>query len=254
MDLWHRYPIITNQYLLLWCEDGTHYPSSASLIAGSRTSRSVSLPLPKAWTVSAHAAAAPTQMCRFQPVDSWMPPAWNSYTIEISKWDLHPFKTTLADMFYVQLLWWAARTVQCFDFLGLGIIVQAKSVPVDESIYFLKGGKRHKPSDPTTTRFCDIQCCRRSHCCISCEYLDHVACQFVVQVTTLISSIPALPPFLKISNPASVAKGWEDETTPFVPYTTDLRLGNRWNESSGWLILSQSILMLDTIPSEKEFN
>lgn len=34
-----------------------------------------------------------------------MPPTWNSYTIEISKWDLPSFNTTLADMLYVEVLW-----------------------------------------------------------------------------------------------------------------------------------------------------
>lgn len=29
--------------------------------------------------------------------------------------------------------------------------------------------------------------------------------------------LPAFPPFLNISRPASVAKGWDDETMPFVP-------------------------------------
>lgn len=53
--------------------------------------------------------------------------------------------------------------------------------------------------------------------------------------------IPAFPPFRKISNPASVARGWEDETTPLVPYTCERRLGKRCSTSSGWLIFDQSI-------------
>lgn len=39
--------------------------------------------------------------------------------------------------------------------------------------------------------------------------------------------VPALPPFRRISNPASVARGWDEATTPFVPYTCDRRLENR---------------------------
>lgn len=131
MDLRHGNPVITNQDRLLWCEDRARYPSSASLIAGSRTSRSVSLPLPKVWTVSAHAAAAPIRMRQFRLTDPWTPPTWNSYTIEIGEWDLSPFDTTLADVFYVQIPWWPSRPIQCLDFLSLGIIEQAKCVPVN---------------------------------------------------------------------------------------------------------------------------
>lgn len=53
--------------------------------------------------------------------------------------------------------------------------------------------------------------------------------------------VPALPPFRRISNPASVARGWDEATTPFVPYTCDRRLENRWSTSSGWSIFFQSM-------------
>lgn len=52
-------------------------------------------------------------------------------------------------------------------------------------------------------------------------------------ISNLSSGIPAFPPFLKISSPASTAKGCEAETIPLVPNTTDLRLGKRSNAGSG---------------------
>lgn len=59
---------------------------------------------------------------------------------------------------------------------------------------------------------------------------------------------PALPPFLRISKPASVARGWDEATTPFVPKTTDLRLENGVKTSSGRSTLDQSTR--DDIDSE----
>ncbi len=60
-------------------------------------------------------------------------------------------------------------------------------------------------------------------------------------------SIPAFPPFRSISSPASVANGWDEETTPFVPYTTDRRLGNCWKISLGSSTLDQSILTVEDV-------
>jgi hypothetical protein len=54
--------------------------------------------------------------------------------------------------------------------------------------------------------------------------------------------IPAFPPLRRISRPAAVARGWDDATTPFVPYTTDLRLGNCWKAITGLSTLLQSML------------
>jgi hypothetical protein len=57
--------------------------------------------------------------------------------------------------------------------------------------------------------------------------------------------VPAFPPRLSISSPASVANGWDEDTIPFVPYTTDRRLGNRWKTNSGLSTLDQSTLAAD---------
>ena len=56
---------------------------------------------------------------------------------------------------------------------------------------------------------------------------------------------PALPPFLRISSPASTANGCEAATTPFVPYTCDRRLANRWKTISGWFTFVQSTFMAE---------
>lgn len=59
--------------------------------------------------------------------------------------------------------------------------------------------------------------------------------------------VPAFPPLLRISSPAAVARGWDDDTTPFVPYTTDLLLGNSWNTGDGSSTLVQSIRAADAM-------
>ena len=50
-----------------------------------------------------------------------------------------------------------------------------------------------------------------------------------------------------------MAKGWEDDTIPLVPYTTDRRLANLWKDCSGLLTFDQSILTgLDMFRSKRD--
>jgi hypothetical protein len=96
------------------------------------------------------------------------------------------------------------------------------------------------PSNPTATGFCDIECGGSSHSSISYEskHIRHV-------MVGIIGAVPAFPPFRRISKPASVARGCEDATIPFVPYTTDRRLGKGWKTRGGLSILYQSIATED---------
>ena len=76
------------------------------------------------------------------------------------------------------------------------------------------------------------------------EITEGLMSAFCHRYTRSYLHIPAFPPFLRISRPASVAKGCEDDTTPLVPYTTDRLLGNLCRTISGRSTLSQSIFIL----------
>lgn len=108
-------------------------PSSASLIAGAKTSATVSFPLPNVSTVSTHAAAAPTRLFIRRVIRGSKKQTWDGDTVEVSKRNLAAFNASLTHVIDRQLLRRAAGTIHRLYSFRFGIIEETKGIPISLS-------------------------------------------------------------------------------------------------------------------------
>jgi hypothetical protein len=210
-------------------------------------------PLPNASTVSTQAAAAPafgikeahTAIC-------WIRRTGHCYGVEIRRRNTLR-NTSRAQIFDAQLLRRAARAVQRFDCSCLGIVEETEGItiriaPSKFITQCIVLPMTDEPTNPAPRRFSYVQRRGSSDGCVGCKVHGCYLVRRSRRRRQLMDhdqgfSVPAFPPCLSISNPASVANGLDEETTPFVPYTTDRRLGKRWKTGSALSTLDQSIIV-----------
>lgn len=108
-------------------------PSSASLIAGAKTSATVTFPLPNVSTVSTHAAAAPARLFIRHVIREIKKQTWNGDTVEISKRNLAAFNPSLTHVIDRQFLRRVTGAIHRLYGFRLGIIKETKCIPISLS-------------------------------------------------------------------------------------------------------------------------
>lgn len=162
-------------------------------------------------------------------------PTWYGDAVQVGAWDGSPIDAPLSHVLNRQLRGCVPRAVHGLHRLLLCIVEETERVAVGTygATAFDKKYETYPPmpqqlgsvtlsaADTATAASADRD--RRDNKSINARP-DHVR-------SSQLS--PALPPFRSISSPASTASGCEAATTPFVPYTCERRLANRWKTMSG---------------------